>query len=373
MEKRMSNAQPKPFVSGMVFPIPTIGAIRIGEAVERNGKRLPNKTDYFTITSLAKKQGKWVDHPVIRKLQPDDESATQTDGQHEDIEGQRPKKLRAIPVRMLTDSPDLILRARYEAMHRTQGNIACAGDGETAKRRKPDGSIEEVECRGPEHCPFAKVAEHPCRFFGRLNVQIEGQDDTSSTFILRTSSVNTLRTLYSKLWAFHARYGGLLRGIPFMLRLRGKSTPKSFGSIFYFVDLTLADGVTDIDAIKAARELASLEAEVGLNQAAFEQSLREGLAAGAFEDTPEDMLQNEDFLLEDGIDGAAGEVDQEEQANLLMDLQRGRERFNQLVEQQHKPKAEEAHHPATRQANTSAASEVAAPLHEDAPDMFDFA
>lgn len=369
----MSNAQPKPFVSGMVFPIPTIGAIRIGEALERNGKRLPNKTDYFTITSLAKKQGKWVDHPVVRKLRADSEGASQGEGLQEAGESPAQKKLRAIPVRMLTNSPDLILRARYEAMHRTQGHIACAGDGESAKRRMQDGSIEEVECRGPDHCQFAKAAEHPCRFFGRLNVQIDGQDDTSSTFILRTSSVNTLRTLYSKLWAFHARYGGLLRGIPFMLRLRGKSTPKSFGSIFYFVDLTLADGVTDIDAIKAARELASLEAEVGLNQAAFEQSLREGLASGAFEDTPEDLLQNEDFLLEDVLEGGAVEVDQEEQASLLMDLQRGRERFNQLVEKQQKPNAEEAHRPATRQADTSAASDAAAPLHEDAPDMFDFA
>lgn len=366
----MSNPQPKPFVSGMVFPIPTIGAIRIGEALERNGKRLPNKTDYFTITSLAKRQGKWVDHPVIRKLQPDNESVTQGECQQGAAESTAQKKLRAIPVRMLTNSPDLILRARYEAMHRTQGNIACAGDGETAKRRMQDGSIEEVECRGPDHCSFAKAAEHPCRFFGRLNVQIEGQDDTSSTFILRTSSVNTLRTLYSKLWAFHARYGGLLRGIPFMLRLRGKSTPKSFGSIFYFVDLTLADGVTDIDAIKAARELASLEAEVGLNQAAFEQSLREGLAAGAFEDTPEDMLQNEDFLLEDGIDDDAVQVDQQEQASLLMDLQRGRERFNQLVEKQQKPKTEQVMQPLTRQAHTLPVSEAAALLHEDAPDMF---
>lgn len=369
----MSNAQPKPFVSGMVFPIPTIGAIRVGEALERNGKRLPNKTDYFTITTLAKKNGTWAVHPIVRKLLAESEPATLNEGQQEAAEGSAQKRLRAIPVRMLTNSPDLILRARYEAMHRTKGNIACAGDGETAKRRMQDGSIEEVECRGPEHCPFAQAAEHPCRFFGRLNVQIDGQDDTSSTFILRTSSVNTLRTLYTKLWAFHARYGGLLRGIPFMLRLRGKSTPKSFGSIFYFVDLTLADGVSDIDAIKAARALASLEAEVGLNQAAFEQSLREGLAAGAFEDTPEDLLQNEEFLLEDGLDDDAVEVDQEEQASLLMDLQLGRERFNQLIDKQQKPKAEEAQTPVTRQADTSAASEAAAPMHEDAPDMFDFA
>jgi len=41
-------------IKGLAITPPVVGRISIGKVVERNGKRLPEKDDQFTITSLSK-------------------------------------------------------------------------------------------------------------------------------------------------------------------------------------------------------------------------------------------------------------------------------------------------------------------------------
>ena len=81
---------------------PAIGRISIGRVVEKNGRRLPEKDDEFTITSQVQNRDGWVNHPVDEQLR----KGAST-------------KLRSIPVRLLFSAPDLSLRANYTMFDRS--------------------------------------------------------------------------------------------------------------------------------------------------------------------------------------------------------------------------------------------------------------
>src|SRR6478672_1214401 len=98
-------------LKGLVITPPVIGRISIGRVVERNGKRLPEKDDQFTLTTQIQNREGRVLHPL------DEELRGQALGQ----------KLRAIPVRMLFDDPALSLRADYSLFDRISGRPMCVG------------------------------------------------------------------------------------------------------------------------------------------------------------------------------------------------------------------------------------------------------
>lgn len=267
-------------IKNLAITTPVIGTIRLGDvAVNERGKRYPVRSNHFKITALFKdKDGHWVEHPMHQKV------ASTT--------GQTPDAITEIPIRFMFNNPDLNMRARYEAFD-SDGRIVCAGDGNCAKRR--DGhKVVGVECPGSEACAFGQQAK--CNLFGRLNVIIEGQDDEFSTFILRTESINAVRTLSAKLKRMSAMFGNRLIGIPFKLKLRQKATKMSMWTKFYYADLILNE-VTPVEAVKMALEHEKLMAEVGLNQAALEQEALDGLQNGAYEEGSEEFDEIEAFLL----------------------------------------------------------------------------
>ena len=47
-------------LKGLALTPPVIGRISIGRVVERNGKRLPEKDDEFTITSQVQHKDGWI-------------------------------------------------------------------------------------------------------------------------------------------------------------------------------------------------------------------------------------------------------------------------------------------------------------------------
>lgn len=51
----------------MITP-PILGRISIGKVIEKNGKRLPEKDDQFTITSQIQSKEGWVKHPLDEQL-----------------------------------------------------------------------------------------------------------------------------------------------------------------------------------------------------------------------------------------------------------------------------------------------------------------
>ena len=55
-------------LKGLAFTPPVIGRISIGKVVEKNGKRLPEKDDEFTVTSQVQTKDGWVKHRVDESL-----------------------------------------------------------------------------------------------------------------------------------------------------------------------------------------------------------------------------------------------------------------------------------------------------------------
>lgn len=254
-------------LKGLAITPPVLGRISIGKVVERNGKRLPEKDDQFTITSQVQNRDGWLLHPLDEELRKASEN-----------------KLRSIPIRLLFNEPDLNFRADYSLFDRSTGRPLCVGNGETCKRQCEDG-IKTLPCPSPDGCSLAQG--HACKPYGRLNVVI-GDDDPLGSFVFRTTGFNSIRTLAARLQYFQAISGNRLAYLPLELRLRGKSTRQSHGTPIFYADITVRSGM-DMDAtLRAGQELEHIRELTGYDQQALDNAARRGLGNGAFEDHMED-------------------------------------------------------------------------------------
>lgn len=253
-------------LKGLVLTPPEIGRISIGKVVEKNGKRLPEKDDGFTVTSQVQGQNGWVVHPIDETLR-------------------KPgTKLRNIPIRLLFNDPELNLRSSYSMFDRKTGRPLCVGNGETCKRVTAAG-MQTLPCATPDACDVG--IEGYCKPYGRLNARI-GDDDELGSFVFRTTGFNSIRTLSSRLSYFQAVSGGMLTTLPLELRLRGKSTTQSHRAPIYYVDLTVRTGMTMVDAISSARDQHDMRQAAGFNQVALDEAARQGFANGVFEESEEE-------------------------------------------------------------------------------------
>ncbi|WP_322002851.1 hydrolase or metal-binding protein [Marinobacter alexandrii] len=269
-------------IKGLAITPPVLGRISIGRVVEKDGIRLPQKDNQFTITSQIQEKDGWVLHPLDEELRKNASHG----------------KLRTIPVRMLFNEADLNLRAEYTMFDRKSGRPMCVGNGETCKRLTQSG-VQSLPCPGPTLCEFGKGGL--CKPYGRLNVKV-GDDDDLGTFIFRTTGYNSIRTLAVRLSYYQAVSGGLLAYMPLELKLRGKSTRQSHGTPVYYVDLVVRDGMSLTEAITCARERSQKFQEAGYDQEALERSARGGFENNLFEeigDEAGDVIE-EFFSMEPG-------------------------------------------------------------------------
>ncbi|HBN9848021.1 hydrolase or metal-binding protein [Pseudomonas aeruginosa] len=254
-------------LKGLAITPPVLGRISIGKVVEKNGKRLPEKDDQFTITSQVQLRDGWIHHPI-------DEELRKAQG----------GKIRSIPIRLLFNSPDLNFRAEYCLFDRQSGRPICVGNGETCKRRGKD-SIDSVPCPSPDGCSLAKGGA--CKPYGRLNVVI-GDEDALGSFVFRTTGFNSIRTLAARLQYLQAISGDRLACLPLELRLRGKSTRQSHGSPIFYVDITARSGLSIEAALQQAQETDAARKASGFDQQALDAAARQGFANGAFEESEEE-------------------------------------------------------------------------------------
>lgn len=274
-------------LKGLAITPPVVGRISIGRIVEKNGKRIPEKDDQFTLTTQVQQRGEWMLHPLNETLR------KATSG-----------KLRAIPVRVLFNDPDLNLRSEYSLFDRETGRPVCVGNGETC-RRVTDVGIETLPCPSPDGCVFGR--QSGCKPYGRMNVTI-GDDDELGSFIFRTTSYNSIRTLAARLHYFRAVSGNLLACLPLELKIRGKSTTQSYRSAIYYVDLGVRSGSKLEQALIEAKELDARRREAGFDQAALDAAARLGFANGAFEDSPvERAAVAEEFYPQEAPQSDAGD------------------------------------------------------------------
>jgi len=262
-------------IKGLAITPPALGRISIGRVVEKNGKRLPEKDDQFTITSQIQSKEGWVKHPLDEQLR------ASTPNQ----------KLRSIPVRMIFNDPDLNLRAEYSLFDRQTGRPICVGNGETCQRLTNQG-VEQHPCPSPDLCQLAQGGN--CKPYGRLHVNLDDSDEFG-TFIFRTTGFNSIRTLAARMSYYHAASGGLLSCLPLQLTLRGKSTTQSYRQPVYYVDLTLRDGISLNDAITQARQIDEHSKQAGFYQEALDHIARRGFANAMFET---DMEEGSEMLEE---------------------------------------------------------------------------
>ncbi len=267
-------------LKGLAITPPALGRISIGKIVEKNGKRLPEKDDQFTITSQLQGRDGWLLHPL-------DEELRQAQG----------GKIRSIPVRLLFNEPDLNFRADYSLFDRNTGRPLCVGNGETCRRQTADG-LQSLPCPSPDGCPLAQGGA--CKPYGRLNVAIS-DDDPLGSFVFRTTGFNSIRTLSARLQYLQAISGNRLACLPLELRLRGKSTRQSHGTPIFYVDLTLRSGMSLEEALRQAQQTDEARFAAGFDQNALDKAARLGLGNGAFEDSIEDTgsIVEEFFPCED--------------------------------------------------------------------------
>lgn len=250
-------------IKGLVITPPVLGRISIGKIVEKNGKRLPEKDDQFTITSQIQNKEGWVKHPLDEQLRVKAPS----------------QKLRTIPVRMIFNDPELNLRAEYSLFDRQTGRPVCMGNGETCQRLTNQG-VEQHPCPSPDLCALAQGGL--CKPYGRLYVNLDDSDEFG-TFIFRTTGFNSIRTLAARLSYYHAASGGLLSCLPLQLTLRGKSTTQSYRQPVYYVDLTLREGISLNEAIIQAKQIDEQSKQAGFYQEALDFTARKGFGNAQFE------------------------------------------------------------------------------------------
>jgi hypothetical protein len=270
-------------IKGLAITPPILGRISIGKVVEKNGKRLPERDDQFTITSQIQCKDGWIKHPFDEQLRAKAPN----------------QKLRTIPVRMIFNDPELNLRAEYTLFDRQTGRPMCIGNGETCQRQSNQG-IEQHPCPSPDLCSLAQGGN--CKPFGRLHVNLDESDELG-TFIFRTTGFNSIRTLAARLSYYHAASNGLLSSLPLQLTLRGKSTIQSYRTPVYYVDLTLKDGINLQQAIQMAKEIDQQSKGSGFNQQALDQMARQGFANAQFEVNSEEELDLvEEFYTDESSD-----------------------------------------------------------------------
>lgn len=288
-------------IKGLAITPPVLGRISIGKIVEKNGKRVPEKDDQFTITSQIQGKDGWIKHPLDEQLRAKAQN----------------QKLRTIPVRMIFNDPELNLRAEYSLFDRQTGRLICSGNGETCQRLGQNG-IEQHLCPSPDLCPLAQGGL--CKPYGRIYVNLD-ESDEFGTFIFRTTGFNSIRTLAARLRYYSAASGDLLSCLPLQLTLRGKSTTQSYRTPIYYVDLTLRDGVNLNDAITTAKKIDEQSKATGFYQEALDHVARQGYSNAIFEMGGEEGLDIvEEFCIEES------KPEQHQQTNNLahvQDIQKG--------------------------------------------------
>ncbi|MGA8882736.1 MAG: hydrolase or metal-binding protein [Acinetobacter sp.] len=258
-------------IKGLAITPPILGRISIGKMVGKNGKRVPEKDDQFTLTSQIQNKEGWVKHPLDEQLRAKAPN----------------QKLRSIPVRMLFNDPELNLRAEYSLFDRQTGRPVCIGNGETCQRLTNQG-VEHHPCPSPDLCSLAQGGL--CKPYGRLYVNLD-ESDEFGTFVFRTTGFNSIRTLAARLSYYHVASNGLLSCLPLQLTLRGKSTTQSYRTPVYYVDLTLREGIHLQDAIHTAKEIDQKSKLSGFNQVALDQTALHGFANAQFEVDGEERIE----------------------------------------------------------------------------------
>lgn len=193
--------------------LPEFGKIKAGtkgeEAVSTQGTkfRLPKKLDHYIITTTQRdEEGNFVlDTELMDALKESKNAILDAD-----------KNIIGIPIRLLYNSIDLNFSTRYAAY--VGGKCVCSGDGEKGKTR--DG--REIDCPCKQQDPEYK-GKDKCKANGRLICIIDGAPIVGACHILRTTSINTVKSILASLAFIRTAASGNLGFLPLHLILKAKT------------------------------------------------------------------------------------------------------------------------------------------------------
>lgn len=150
------------------------------------------------------------------------------------------KAIVEVPIKLFFNKTENALGIKYQAFS-TDGVPVCSGNGKSAMRlsKAADATdtYEQHPCPGTEQCAFASLGDVQCRRQVKMTVQIDGQDDSLSVFEVRSSSLNSYRTLQAQLKMIEYRFGGL-RHVPLKLQLWQASNQASRFAAFDLLRLS---------------------------------------------------------------------------------------------------------------------------------------
>lgn len=189
------------------------GKIKIGmkgaPRQSRNGNtfQAPQKLDHFVVTTMERgpDNNYLQDQAIMQRL------------------GASPRE---IPVVLVYDDIDLNFPTRY-AMYAGK-TLQCTGDGVAAKWRNDDGTSQMVQC--PCHCQEPTyTGKDKCKINGTLSVIIEGADVIGGVWKFRTTSYNSVVGILSSLAMIKRVSGGVLAGVPLVMKLSPKAVTDPVG------------------------------------------------------------------------------------------------------------------------------------------------
>ena len=194
--------------------LPEMGGIRAGtkgeEVVSGDGKRwrLPKRLNHYLITTPERdEKGTLIlDTELMDSLKKSDKAIVDANG-----------NLTGIPIRLLYNDISLNFPTRYACY--TGNKCVCSGDGEKANTR--DG--REVKCPCKQLEPTYE-GKDKCRVNGRLTCIIDGALMFGGCYVLRTTSINTVKQILGSLLLYHTATSGMLSFIPFLLVLKPMTT-----------------------------------------------------------------------------------------------------------------------------------------------------
>jgi len=192
-----------------------VGKIKIGakgKPVEsKKGKvfRVPEKYDHFVITTNFK-------DPHTDQYIPDKALMQKI----AEATGQDAQNLKFIPIHLLFDDPNLNMISRFSCY--TGAKAWCIGDGTQAYRLKNDSEREQVACPCERVLPTYQGNDR-CKVFSRFACLIQGVERIGGTWIFRTTSYNSTRSLLSSMHFLRQLTGGVLAAIPLTLTINPKT------------------------------------------------------------------------------------------------------------------------------------------------------
>ncbi|MFH2074813.1 MAG: hypothetical protein ABIJ57_05625 [Pseudomonadota bacterium] len=246
-------------VKDLVLGLPEAGKIKCGmkgpEIVSAKGTKFrpPVKLDHYIITgNVRDDSGDYVmDHDLMARIAKQGGIV-------------RDENLVGIPGRLLYNDSDLNFPTRYAKY--TGSKCVCHGDGETGH---PSALTKTIKC------PCADLEAGACKINGKLHFVIDGSENFGTCHVLRTTSINTVKSILGSMEMIKAATGGLLAFVPLMLMLHPRTTmvPSTGVTVTIYVSSLVFKGGAD-DLRQKALEMAKEKSEFLTEMAEVEANAR---------------------------------------------------------------------------------------------------